>query len=226
MIDPDTDRTAWRDLLIRMQTPLDTMNGANVVHLVDNTLTMLKWSAQTESEPARFLDANMNLDGTFGYALHWYGLDRFVQALMALPSMHAGDTVWEDFKAANAAYARRGILYRMRVGLGKRDDLRLTLTAAEDRLTLPTTIGRQTDPVTRLVWALFTLQTLRDVAGCRSPEAFIDRLEADIPEVWLSFLRQPAFQAILDDLAMLPPETLVAGPRRLQRRRRTEWACA
>ena len=230
MITPETDRADWRDLMIRMQTRLDSADGANVGYLVDFTLAALGRAAREGGgTPLATFGEALGVGAQIGPVLAWHGLDDFFAALVALPALRAPDAAEAARLAAGTAYRRRGLLYRAAVAIKLRPDtLSQARTSAEDRVAVRDDILlRLTDPETRLVWAAFTLQILRAVGrsgGTMDPcisrlDLFVTQLDATIPD-YRFYLGDPGFAALLHEAASLPRETLTPAARLLSRRRR------
>lgn len=230
MITPETDRAAWRDLMIRMQTRLDSADGANVGYLVDFTLAALGRAAREGGgTPLATFGEALGVGAQIGPVLAWHGLDDFFAAVVALPALRGPDDAEAARLAASTAYRRRGLLYRAAVAMKLRPDtLSQARTSAEDRVAVRDDILlRLTDPETRLVWAAFTLQILRAVGRsgdtmdpCISRlDLFVTQLDATIPD-YRFYLGDPGFAALLHEAASLQPETLTPAARLLSRRRR------
>lgn len=211
------DRAAWRDLVIRMQTRLDSADGANAGYLVDFALAALGRAAREQISLADALGTGEATET----ALAWYGLKAFADNLIALAVLDRPDEAEERLVEARTAYRQRGWIDRVRTRFSRGPDPMLrAVTLAEDRVKVRDFVLRECDIPTRLVWALFTLQTLCDTGGIAGgPAAFVDRLDVDIPEHRL-YLDQPGFARLLAAVAELPSDSLADNPRRLQRRRR------
>jgi hypothetical protein len=131
------------------------------------------------------------------------------------------DEAEERLVEARTAYRERGWIDRTRARLSRGlDPVLRAVTLAEDRVRVRDFVLRECDVPTRLVWALFTLQTLRDTGRTGGDAAaFVARLDVEIPEHRL-YLDQPGFARLLAAIATLPSDSLADSPRRLQRRRR------
>ena len=230
MITPESDRAAWRDLMIRLQTRLDSADGANVGYLVDFTLTALGQAAREGGDgPLASFGEALGVGEQIGPVLAWHGLDDFFAAVLALPALRAPDAAEAARIAAGTAYRRRGLLYRAAVALRLRPDtLSQARTSAEDRVAVRDDILlRLTDAETRLVWAAFTLQILRAVGRSGDTmdpcitrlDLFVTQLDAVIPD-YRFYLGDAGFAALLQEVATLPPEVLTPATRLLTRRRR------
>ncbi len=212
------DRTAWRDYVIRMQTRLDGADGPNVIFLVDFSLAAIRRAVRENLSLADALGTGSETED----AIAWYGLEAFLADVKTVLGANDADPADLALAKVSEDYRTRGVLYRLGVRLGTQADTLLReVTLAEDRIRARALIAREVDAETRLVWALYTLQTLKDAVDYGdTPSQFITRLDADIP-VYRRYLDTPDFADLLASLATLPARTQESHGRSLQRRRTT-----